>query len=178
MRKQVQFYHYLGIAFTFANLSLFADPSHQYSSPRRETVIRTQRPTAQENYSHDNFGTSRVLQLAQSNINRRVGNGTCAALRGSGPTLGTVGGGGSGMEQILPGMVLRLSPGASIQGSMGRFTVSSQGHYIVVESIDPEGNITFLDQNWLGGNSAGQKVRRATASLRTLRGSASIYSGD
>lgn len=121
--------------------------------------------------------TSRVLQLAQSNIGRRVGSGDCSALRG-GQRIGSIGGGGAGIDRLAPGNVLRLSPNSSLMGSMGRFNVSSMGHYIVVESVRPDGTITFLDQNWLGGSSAGQKVRRATANLRTLNGSATIYSGD
>ena len=121
--------------------------------------------------------TSRVLQLAQSNVGRTVGSGDCSALRG-GQKIGTIGSGGAGMERLAPGVVLRLSPGASLMGSMGRFNVSSMGHYIVLESIQPDGTFTFLDQNWLGGSSAGRKVRRATGNLRTLNGSATIYSGD
>jgi len=121
--------------------------------------------------------TSRVLQLAQSNIGRTVGSGDCSALRG-GQRLGTIGGGGAGIERLSPGNVLRLSPNSSLVGSMGRFNVSSMGHYIVVESVRPDGTITFLDQNWSGGSSAGRRVRRATANLRTLNGSATIYSGD
>ncbi|NBX69256.1 MAG: hypothetical protein EBR01_09885 [Proteobacteria bacterium] len=121
--------------------------------------------------------TSRVLQLAQSNVGRTVGSGDCSALKG-GQRIGTLGGGGAGMEKLAPGMVLRLSPGASLYGSMGRFNVSSLGHYVVVESVQPDGTMTFLDQNWLGGSSAGRKVRRATANLRSLNGSATIYSGD
>lgn len=121
--------------------------------------------------------TSRVLQLAQANIGRTVGSGDCSALKG-GQRIGTLGGGGAGMERLAPGMVLRLSPGASIMGSMGRFNVSSMGHYVVVESVQPDGTMTFLDQNWMGGSSSGRRVRRATANLRTLNGSATIYSGD
>lgn len=121
--------------------------------------------------------TSRVLQLAQSNVGRTVGSGDCSALSG-GQRIGSIGGGGAGIENLAPGMVLRLSPNSSLYGSMGRFNVSSMGHYIVVESVNPNGQITFLDQNWMGGSSAGRTVRRATANLRSLNGSATIYSGN
>lgn len=121
--------------------------------------------------------SSRVLALAQSNVGRRVGSGDCSALRGSGPALGTIGGGGSGIQNLMPGQVLRLSPGSGFSGSMGYFSASSSGHYIVVESVQPNGQITFLDQNWMGGSSSGQTVRRASGNLRTLNGSATIYSG-
>jgi hypothetical protein len=130
-----------------------------------------------ENGNKESFGSSRTLQMAQSNIGRRVGNGTCAALRGTGQVVGSIGGGGSGLQNLVPGQVLRLSPGASLNTNQGRFTVSSQGHYIVVESINPDGSMTFLDQNWMGGSSAGQTVRRATGNLRTLNGSAQIIDG-
>lgn len=123
------------------------------------------------------IATSRVLQLAQSNVGRTVGSGDCSALKG-GQRIGSIGGGGAGIERLSPGNVLRLSPNSSLVGSMGRFNVSSMGHYIVVESVRPDGTITFLDQNWSGGSSAGRRVRRATANLRTLNGSATIYSGD
>jgi hypothetical protein len=121
--------------------------------------------------------TSRVLQLAQANIGRTVGSGDCSALKG-GARLGSLGGGGAGIDKLAPGMVLRLSPGSSFSGSMGRFNVSSSGHYIVLEAIRPDGTFTFLDQNWMGGSSAGRRVRRATGNFRTLKGSATIYSGD
>lgn len=123
-------------------------------------------------------GTSSVLQKAQANIGRRIGSGDCSALRGSGPALGRIGSGGAGMEQLVPGQVLRLSPGAGLQGSMGSFRTGGSGHFIVVESVEPNGKITFLDQNWAGGGSAGRTVRRASANLRTLNGSATIYSGN
>jgi len=125
----------------------------------------------------ENFGSSRTLQMAQSNIGRRVGNGTCAALRGTGQVVGSIGGGGAGFQRLVPGQVLRLSPGSSLNTNQGRFTISSQGHYIVVESINPDGSITFLDQNWAGGSSAGQTVRRASGNIRSLNGSAQIIDG-
>jgi len=133
-----------------------------------EEVKKTQRIT----------GTSSVLTKAQSNIGHRLGSGDCSALRGSGPALGRIGGGGVGVEQLMPGQVLRLSPGAGLQGSMGYFRAGETGHYIVVESVNPNGQITFLDQNWAGGSSSGQFVRRASGNLRTLNGSATIYSGN
>lgn len=123
-------------------------------------------------------GTSSVLAKAQANIGHRLGSGDCSALRGSGPSLGMIGGGGAGLERLIPGQVLRLSPGAGLQGSMGYFRAGGTGHYIVVESVSPNGQITFLDQNWAGGSSSGQFVRRANANLRTLNGSATIYSGN
>lgn len=123
------------------------------------------------------MSSSRVLSLAQSSVGRRLGSGDCSALRGSGPSLGTIGSGGAGIQNLMPGQVLRLSPGSGFSGSMGYFSASSSGHYIVVESVDPSGQITFLDQNWMGGSSAGQTVRRAHGNLRTLNGSATIYSG-
>jgi hypothetical protein len=61
---------------------------------------------------------------------------------------------------------------------MGYFRAGETGHYIVVESVNPNGQITFLDQNWAGGSSSGQFVRRASGNLRTLNGSATIYSGN
>ena len=123
-------------------------------------------------------GTSSVLMRAQANIGHRLGSGDCSALRGSGPALGRIGSGGVGLEQLMPGQVLRLSPGAGLQGSMGYFRAGETGHYIVVESIEPDGRISFLDQNWAGGSSSGQFVRRAHGNLRTLNGSATIYSGN
>lgn len=122
------------------------------------------------------FGTSGVLMRAQSNIGRCLGNGTCAALAG-GSRVGQISGGG-GYQQVQPGQVLRFSPGSSFSSSMGRFTVSSQGHYVVVESINPDGSFSFLHQNWAGGSRNGQTVRRDTGNLRTLNGSATIYTGN
>ena len=121
--------------------------------------------------------TSRVLALAESSIGRTLGSGDCSALRGSGPALGTIGSGGAGMERLMPGQVLRLSPGSGLYSDRGFFS-TSVGHYVVVESVQPDGQITFLDQNWAGGSSSGRVVRRANANLRTLRGSATIYSGN
>jgi len=77
----------------------------------------------------------------------------------------------------MPGQVLRLSPGSGLYSDRGFFS-TSVGHYVVVESVQPDGQITFLDQNWAGGSSSGRVVRRANANLRTLRGSATIYSGN
>jgi len=123
-------------------------------------------------------GPSGVLMKAQANLGRCLGSGDCSALRGSGPALGTIGSRGAGLERLMPGQVLRLSPGAGMSGSMGYFRTGPTGHYIVVESVNPDGTITFLDQNWAGGSSSGRHVRRATANLRTLSGSATIYSGN
>lgn len=122
------------------------------------------------------YASSAVLMRAQSNIGRCLGNGTCAALAG-GSRVGQLSGGG-GYHQVQPGQVLRFSPGSSFSSSMGRFTISSQGHYVVVESINPDGSFTFLHQNWAGGSSHGQTVRRDTGNLRTLNGSATIYTGN
>jgi len=126
--------------------------------------------------SSNNFGSSQVLMQAQSNVGRCLGNGTCAALSG-GSRIGQISG-SSGYQQVQPGQVLRFSPGSSFSSGMGRFTVSSQGHYVVVESIQPDGSFTFLHQNWAGGSSHGKNVRRETGNLRTLNGSATIYSGN
>lgn len=122
------------------------------------------------------YASSAVLMRAQSNIGRCLGNGTCAALAG-GSRVGQISG-GSSYHQVQPGQVLRFSPGSSFSSSMGRFTVSSQGHYVVVESVNPDGSFTFLHQNWAGGSSHGQTVRRDTGNLRTLNGSATIYTGN
>jgi len=122
--------------------------------------------------------TSAVLMRAQANLGRCLGSGDCSALRGSGPALGRIGSGGAGLENLAPGQVLRLSPGAGLSGSMGYFRAGGTGHYIVVESVSPDGQMTFYDQNWAGGSSSGRKVRRATANLRTLSGYATIYSGN
>lgn len=122
------------------------------------------------------LSTSNVLNKALNNIGKRLGNGTCAALAG-GQRVGQISG-GSGYLQIQPGQVLAFSPGSSFSSSMGRFSVSSQGHYVVVESINPDGSFTFLHQNWAGGSSSGQTVRRDTGNLRSLNGSATIYTGN
>lgn len=121
-------------------------------------------------------GASNVLTKALNSMGRCLGNGTCAALAG-GARLGQISGGNSYL-QVQPGEVLRFSPGSSFNSSMGRFNVSSQGHYVVVESINPDGTFTFLHQNWAGGSSQGKTVRRDTGNLRTLNGSATIYSGN
>ncbi|NDG27564.1 MAG: hypothetical protein EB120_10385, partial [Proteobacteria bacterium] len=131
---------------------------------------------AQELQPSFNEGSSRVLSRAQASLGRTLGSGDCSALRGSGPALGTIGTGGAGIQNLMPGQVLRLSPGSGLYSDRGFFS-TSVGHYLVVESIQPDGQMTFLDQNWAGGSSAGRTVRRATANLRTLRGSATIYSG-
>lgn len=126
--------------------------------------------------SDSSVGSSAVLMRAQSNIGRCLGNGTCAALAG-GSRVGQISG-GSNYQQVQPGQVLRFSPGSSFSSSMGRFTVSSQGHYVVVESVNPDGSFTFLHQNWAGGNRNGQTVRRDSGNLRSLSGSATIYTGN
>ncbi|NBX83371.1 hypothetical protein EBQ90_09835 [bacterium] len=134
-------------------------------------------PSYASNTGNDqSFASSAVLMRAQSNIGRCLGNGTCAALAG-GSRVGQISGGGN-YHQVQPGQVLRFSPGSSFSSSMGRFTVSSQGHYVVVESVNPDGSFTFLHQNWAGGSSHGQTVRRDTGNLRTLNGSATIYTGN
>lgn len=135
------------------------------------------RPTDSSSSPADSsYASSAVLMRAQSNIGRCLGNGTCAALAG-GARVGQISGGNS-YHQVQPGQVLRFSPGSSFSSSMGRFTVSSQGHYVVVESVNPDGSFTFLHQNWAGGSSHGQTVRRDTGNLRTLNGSATIYTGN
>lgn len=142
----------------------------EVDAEKKTRIVDSSVPTGQSN------STSDVLMRAQSNIGRCLGNGTCAALAG-GARVGQISGGG-GYQQVQPGQVLRFSPGSSFSSSMGRFTVSSQGHYVVVESINPDGSFSFLHQNWAGGSSNGKTVRRDTGNLRTLNGSATIYTGN
>ncbi|MFM8269129.1 MAG: hypothetical protein ACKN9V_02985, partial [Pseudomonadota bacterium] len=136
------------------------EESKEEVDAERKAKNLKQAPSSQSNFASDNFsqsfGSSAVLMRAQGNLGRCLGNGTCAALAG-GDRVGQLSG-GSGYQQVQPGQVLRFSPGSSFSSSMGRFNVSSQGHYVVVESVNPDGSFTFLHQNWAGGSREGQTV--------------------